>query len=496
MNLIRKKIYFIIFYLVSILSININKNTLYCNYNLYYKIKQPVLTSNNLGLTTSFRLEVQRAIFGFKEQAIISSNEKLNIDENKEYNMMDINFDYLNTLTKDNMTLNNFFQNRQPTEKNEYTGLFKDKNLIFIVAESLDKSVISKDITPTLYKLSKESIQFNNYYVPLYPGSTGSGEYMTGWGLLASNVAKLDQLSQTIGNNNEFRLNNSLKKLGYTTHAYHDYYGYFYHRDEYFKNDNYDDYSFCDTGLVSSCEEFRGSDLEMIQNSIKNYINDDKSFTYYLTVSGHGSYSYNESSIIRKNYDKVKNLSYSDDIKGLLASNIELDKALEYLVKTLEENNLLDDTVIVITPDHYPYYLKPNQFNELDSEDRTDKFLLHHQNLIIWNNDNSNITTDKYISNIDILPTILNLFGIEYDSRLFIGRDALSNSPSTVILSDQSWINEYGSYDTVEDSFKEKKPVDSNYVESMNQTINTYFSISNMIQEKKYYNFIFENIKV
>ncbi len=491
--------YIVAFYAISVLSISIDKESLYCNYNLYFKMKQPVLTANNLGLTTSFRLEVYRSITNFTEEVDVNdSGEKPIIEENTNYNMIDINFDYLNALTddKDIKVLNNFFQNRQPTEQNEYTGLYKDKNLIVIVAESLDKSVITENLTPTLYKLLKGSINFNNYYVPLYPGSTGSGEYMTDWALLASNVAKTDQLTQTIGNTNPFRLNNSLKDLGYKTYAYHDYYGYFYKREDYFKNDNYDDYAFCKTGTVSECEEFRGSDLEMMKNTIDKYINQDKFFTYYLTVSGHGSYSYNESSIIRKNYDEVKDLNYSNDIKGLIAANKELDKALEYLVAKLEESGKLDDTVIVITPDHYPYYLKPEQLNELDSEDRTTKFSTHHQDLIIWSKNNPNITVDKYISNIDILPTILNLFGIEYDSRLFIGRDALSKVSSTVMLADQSWINEFGSYDTVENKFNQKGLIDENYVEKMNKTVNTYFNISNLIQEKKYYQFLLDNDQI
>ena len=487
--------YIISFYAIGVLSIRIDKEELYCNYNLYYKIKQPILTTNNLGLTTEFGLEIYRTITNFSEKITIENTEQSVLKKEIKYNITDIDFDYLNSQTEDEdiILLNNFFKNRQATEQNEYTGLYKDKNLIFILAESLDKSIISEELTPTLYKLANESINFTNYYTPLYPGSTGSGEYMTEWGLIASNVAKSDQLSSTIGNYNPFRLNNSLKNLGYKTYAYHDYYGYFYNRDKYFKNDNYDKYGFCGSGVVNSCDSFRGSDLEMIKNTVDSYINEDKFFTYYVTVSGHGNYNYNANPIAQKNYNEVKNLDYSNTLKTYIAANKELDKALEYLLKVLEEKGKLENTVIVITPDHYPYYFKNNELNEVDTEDRTDKFLMHHENLIIWSQSNPDVKVDKYISNIDILPTILNLFGIEYDSRLFIGRDALSEVTSTVMLADQSWINENGSYDSVENKFTPTTNVSNDYISNMNQTVNTYFNISNLLQEKKYYTFLFDN---
>lgn len=317
---------------------------------------------------------------------------------------------------------------------------------------------------------------------------------MTEWSLLAANVAKYDQLSITIGNNNPYRLNNSLKKIGYKTYAYHNYYGYFYSRDDYFEADGYDKYAFCGT-VVKNCDSFRASDLEMMKNTVNNYIKDDNFFAYYITVSGHGNYFYNSNTIAQRNYSSVKNLDYSSQLKTYIAANIELDKALEYLLKILDEKGKLEDTVIVITPDHYPYYFTNNELNEIDIEDRTDKFLMHHENLIIWNPSIPEIEVNKYVSNIDVLPTLLNLFGITYDSRLFIGQDALSEGFGTVILSDQSWINNNGKYNSVTNTFNASIKVDNNYLEKMNNTVNTYFNISNLIQEKSYYTYLFESLE-
>lgn len=488
----------IILSIICLISISYGKEELYSNYNLTFKTRQPLLSANKMGVLYSFDVEVIRTLTNFTEKIDISNTEKTVMKEEIQYNITDIDFDAINSNTDDEdlILLNNFFKNRQATEQNEYTGIYEGKNLIFVLAESLDKSIISESLTPTLYKLTNESIKFNNYYTPLFPGSTGSGQYMSEWGLIAANVAKSDQLTTTIGNYNPYRLNNSLKSLGYNTYAYHDFYGYFYDRTSYFKDQNYTKYAFCGSGVVNSCSNFRASDLEMMKNTVKDYINDESFFSYYITVSGHGNYYYNNNPIGRKNYSAVKDLDYSEQLKVYMSANIELDKALEYLLKQLEKSGKLEDTVIVITPDHYPYYFKNDELNEIDTEDRSDKFLMHHENLIIWNPNNPDLIVDKYVSNIDVLPTLLNLFGVEYDSRLFIGQDALSDGFGTVMLADQSWINENGSYDSIEGKFNGLSSSNIEYISKMNHTVNTYFNISNLIQDKKYYTYLFNEIKL
>lgn len=491
--------YIITTYIMCILSLNIDKEYIYSNYNLYYNTRQPLLTAQNMGLFTSFRLETIRTITNFKEKIEVAFEETPILEKTIEYNITDIDFEALISSTQDEdlNTINNFFKNRQATEKNEYTGLFKDKNLIFILAESLDKNIINKDVTPTLYKLTNESIQFKNYYTPLYNTSTGDGEYVTEWGILP-NASEGKNMYAARNNYNSYMLHNNFKSLNYKTSIYHNYYGYFYNRTDYFKKLQFDTMKFCDNGIVPNCNNFRGSDFEMIKNTVNDYINEDNFFTYYITVSGHGNYIYDSNEIARKNYSTVKDLDYSSQVKTYMAANVELDKALEYLIKSLEEKGKLDDTVIVITPDHYPYYLKENMIQEFSTEDKSDKFLIHHENLIIWNSELKeqlkNIKIDKYVANVDILPTLSNLFGLKYDSRLFIGQDALSNSDGVVMLVDHSWINNIGSYDTSSSKFNGSTDIDSNYVLDMNKKVNTYFQISSLIQTENYYKYLFEKL--
>ena len=96
-----------------------------------------------------------------------------------------------------------------------------------------------------------------------------------------------------------------------------------------------------------------------------------------------------------------------------------------------------------------------------------------------------NVIVDKYVSSIDLLPTIYNLFGIEYDSRLLIGNDALSDSEGLVILSDRSWINENASYNSMTETYTKFKDVDEDYLNKINEEVYKRFTVSSMLLYEK-----------
>ena len=105
------------------------------------------------------------------------------------------------------------------------------------------------------------------------------------------------------------------------------------------------------------------SDLEMMEQSIGDYINSGEQFhAYYMTFSGHMSYDTATNKIAAANYHLVKDLPYSEPTKCYLACNIELDKALAYLLEELEKAGILDKTAIVLAADHHPYSLKDRSF--------------------------------------------------------------------------------------------------------------------------------------
>ena len=162
-----------------------------------------------------------------------------------------------------------------------------------------------------------------------------------------------------------------------------------------------------------------------------------------MTVSGHLEYTPIGNTIVNKNWNIVKDLDYSTRAKGYLAAQLELDRAVKLLIERLEAAGELENTVILISGDHYPYGLTLDEINELSDYERDDTFEKHHSIALIWNSEMEEpVKVDKLSSSLDILPTMLNLFGVEFDSRLLMGRDLLSSASPLVIYSNRSFITD------------------------------------------------------
>ena len=385
--------------------------------------------------------------------------------------------------------MHKFFQSVEPTEKNKYTGMFKGKNLIFITAEAFDTIAIDKNITPTLYKMATNSFIFNNYYQPLYPVSTSDGEYMNLMSLIPKegvwSFKATSKLSMPFG------LGNVFKKEGYNAYAFHNHTYKYYSREKSHTNIGFK-YIGCGNGLERkmNCKHWPNSDAEMMDATFDYYLKDNKPFvTYYMTVSGHLNYNFYGNNMASRNKKAVKNLKYSTAVKAYYATQIELDKAMSKLLNKLEEKNLLNDTLIVIAPDHYPYGLKTSEMNEVSKIDRSDKFENYHTSLIIYNPTIEKTEVNKVVSGIDILPTVLNLFGMNYDSRLLMGKDIFSETEGLAILSDRSWVSDKGKYNSVSKEFisNTNEEVSKEYIEKINTEVYQKFSMSSLILDNDYY---------
>lgn len=484
---------FIIGLIVSVLSSYVlikkyDKGQLYSLNNLIYKTHAPMLTINKTGLLTMEVIDIYRYFFGFEENFDIKKDEVKNVSKKIEYNKLDIDFDKLIEESNDETikSMHEYFSGLTPSEKNKYTGMFKGKNLIFITAEAFDTIAIDKNITPTLYKIANNGFIFNNYYQPLYPVSTSDGEYMNVMSLIPKEGVW--SFYKTSKNYMPFGIGNMFKKLDYNTYGFHNHNYNYYHREKSHTNIGLTYYG-CGNGLEKkmNCKHWPNSDFEMIKATTPYYLNDDKPFmTYYMTVSGHLNYNFSGNNMASRNKSKVKNLNYKDSIKAYYATQIEFDKAIEELLKELEESGKLDDTLIVIAPDHYPYGLTTKDMNTVSRIDRTDKFENYHTSLIMYNPKIENKVVDKVISGIDILPTIYNLFGIDYDSRLLMGNDIFSNTEHIVILSDRSFITSKGKYNSITGEFSNPN-VSKEYIDNINKIINEKFKMSSLILEKDYY---------
>ncbi len=485
--------------IIAILCVNyINPNDIYSNKNLYYNTHAPKLTTKNMGFLTAMRLDFQRYITGFEENiAIEVSNNNKEEEPGEEYNAVDINFDKLieEEQNKNIKEMHKYFANEQPTNKNEYTGMFKGKNLVVFVGESFSSLAIREDLTPNLYKLYKEGFQFDNFYTPIFPVSTADGEYITDTSLIPKEGVW--SFKEIVGNYMPYSYANVFEELGYSSNAYHNHTATYYDRDKYISTMGYNSYLAVGTGLEKRMDtsKWPNSDYEMIDVTTDDYINNDKFLAYYMTVSGHLNYTRSGNCMVYKNWDAVKNLPYSDKAKSYLAANIELDKAIGELINNLSEAGKLEDTVIVISGDHYPYGLTLDEMNELSTYERDDIFEKYHAPLLIWSGSMKEpIKVNKIGSSLDVLPTVLNLFGVEYDSRLLIGKDILSDVEPLVIFSDRSFITDKGRYNAITEEFipNEGVEVEEGYVEKINSIIYKKYQMSRLVLENDYYRKVFK----
>ena len=494
----KKALVLLITFIITVLSLNLDtKKSIYTAKNLYYNHHYPNQMAQTFGILTTMRLDLERTISGFEEKTIEvaeTPDKEVNKDPKIEYNVADIDYDSLikNETNEEIKNIHNYVKSSTPSEKNIYTGMFKGKNLIAIVAEAFSPIAVNKDLTPTLYKLVNSGFVFNNFYTPIYYVSTSDGEYVTLNSLLPKE--SVWSFSKSSKNYLPYAYGNIFKEMGYTTYAFHDGTYKYYNRHLSHPNMGYT-YKACGNGLEKSmkCKIWPQSDLEMI-NATYDYYKDSEHFmTYYMTISGHLQYNFYGNNMSYRNRDLVKDLDKSTAIKAYIAAQKELDKALEELLNKLEADGKLDDTVIVLSADHYPYGLTTDQISEvMNIEDA--KFDVHKNNLVIWSSTMKEpIEINKYGESLDILPTVLNLFGIDFDSRLLMGRDLLSNSDGLVIFNDRSWITDKGKYNASTKVFTpfNNEQVDEDYIESINTKVYNKFVISKNILETNYYKYVF-----
>lgn len=487
---------------IATLSVSLKQDEdIYSNEEVYYNSDSLVMKAKRFGVFTTMRLDIKKLLFKNDETleviAKIIKQPIEALDECKEYNKLDIDFNNIveNDRNADLELIDKYMSVQKPSEKNEYTGMFKDKNLVVIVAESLSNIGIREDTTPTLYKLSKEGFEFKNFYNPLFPVSTADGEYMIDNSLLPKEGVW--SISEVAGNYMPYSYANVFKRLGYSANAYHNHTSTYYNRDKYMPTMGYDSFLAVETGLEErmNIEGWPASDLDMIKVTTDDYINNDRFLAYYMTLSGHLGYTRDGNVMAVKNWNLVENLPYSEKAKGYLAAQAELDKAVEYLIQELDNKGILEDTVIVISGDHYPYGLELDEVNELSTYKRDENFEVFNMPLIIWSASMKEpIVVEKLGSSLDILPTVLNLFGIEYDSRLLMGRDILSNSEPLVMLANRSFITEFGKYNSITGEFikSTESNVDKEYINRIKTIIEGKFQISKLILEQDYYNSIKE----
>ena len=368
-----------------------------------------------------------------------------------------------------------------PSSKNAYTGLFAGKNLILFTAEAFTAEVIDPELTPTLYRLANSGFQFTDYYQPTSAGTTG-GEVLNLFGLLPTEGGSSMAI---LTSHYVMDMATFLTPLGYTGGAFHNNDCTFYNRHVTHNRLGYPD-GFM--GMGSGMEEFvvnhfPQSDLEMLQGTLPKYLEQDKPFNlYYMTVSGHSVYYWYNSSA-KLHQEEVADLDYPEKIQVYLACQLELEYALRYTVEALEAAGKADDTVICISADHFPYGLDDSaplgympMLSKLYGYPVNTRLERDHSRLILWSGcleDQEPVEISSPTSSMDILPTLCNLFGVDFDSRLMVGRDVFSDAEPLVFNLSYDWKTELGTY-TRADGFTPASPdiqVPEGYVDRINAVV-------------------------
>lgn len=414
-------------------------------------------------------------------------------------NILDLDFVSMaeSAPNKEVENVHRYFASVEPSYKNEYTGMFEGYNLIFLTAEAFCPLAVDEELTPTLYKLVNEGFVFNNFYNPRTGGSTSDGEFVCSTSLVPTNggatnfrIVGQNSMPQALGN--MFNM-----KYGITSRAYHDNDYTYYDRHKTYPGMGYY-YKARGCGLDIPYH-WPESDLDMMVASIPEYIDDDIFHVYYMTVSGHMNYNFggNYMSLIHKS--EVDDLPYSTACKAYIACQMEFDRAMEYLINALEEKGIADKTVICFTGDHWPYGLTDEEFSEILGHEVEPDFELFKSNLVLWSGSiEEPIIIDKPCCSMDILPTLLNLFGFDFDSRLLMGRDILSDTDGFVMFINRSFLTDKVMYNsqTGKSIWLTEEEVPEDYIDSCKDKLNNKFKYSQKIMDLDYYKYICEELNI
>ncbi len=491
-------------------------------YDAYHRSTEPVASVGRLGLLTTTRLDLQRTLLGLEpdlapppmtiapstpaapdraeglpsgpdaDDAHDAGDRGGSQDQEVEYgqNAMDIDFEALRADTDDETlrAMHEYFGSLTPSSKNDHTGRFEGYNLVFLTAEAFSHYAVDEEVTPTLYRMANEGYTFTDFYNPVWGVSTSDGEYVATTGL----IPKSGVWSMLVSGENSmpFAMGNQLRRLGYTTRAYHDHTYDYYGRDVSHPNLGYD-YKGVGNGLEVT-PTWPESDVEMIDVTTDEYVHDEPFHAYYMTVSGHLLYNWGGNFIAAKNRELVQDLPYGEAGKAYMATQIELDRALELLEERLEEAGVADRTLIVLSADHYPYGLEKKDLDDLAGHEVDERFELHRSSLIIYAPGMEHEVVDEPVASMDIIPTLSNLLGLEFDSRLLMGRDVFAGTDPLVIFNDRSFITDRGRYDSRSGEFT---PVDGaevpdGYRQAVSEEIDRKFWFSAQILDQDYYDVV------
>ena len=468
----------------------------YTAYELYANPFSADMSLNQLGLSTFFMVDTLALFKPIKEEVIILPepiNEAVisvpdfarNIDDSAWIaSMVDETSDVMKQIDE-------YLLSRPIPDKHSMTGLFKDKNMILIMIEAFDWMAIDEQLTPTLFMMTQEAYFFDHYYAPQYSCATGESEFIA----LTSLVPRSGICSMNTYLDNAFpqTLFTLFNQKNYVSTSYHNYTDKFYDRTtmhQLFGSEHFYNREELDIPILKGWP----SDVNLMDEAFTIFGQREPYFSFIITSSTH--FPYDEDSTLGNRYLDEINAVHPDipmNIKRYISKAMEVDKAMARLLELLESSGQLEDTVLMLFGDHFP--LKTERQDLLDYSnpmgDRNIGYDINRLPMILYHSETKGEVISKTMSSFDILPTVANLFDLDYDPRLAFGVDIFDeNQKALVMYPSLTWNNDIGFYNVYKHQFN---PYDTNNrlsdeeVKQINETVKIYAEISYQILKRDYF---------
>ena len=335
------------------------------------------------------------------------------------------------------------------------TGAFAGKNLILIMMESMDDWLVTPEYMPNLYRLEQEGVYFRNYYAPIFlAAATFNSEFTANTGMIAPEYQVRN--SYYTEHALPYSLANLFRDAGYCARSFHAANPNIYNRGQIHLNFGYESYN--DYGDLGMDDYMLDSQLLRGYDQI---VSDEPFFSFIITYSGHGPYTEEQDTISAPHLARARAvIDYStvpytteaqkEEYTRAVAQAMETDAFIGGLRERLEADGHAEDTVLMLFTDHYCKYFSDTELIEA-IKGTGDHNLLSNVPFVIWTEGITPQVYDKYVSTMDIAPTIVDLFSLDADLRYYIGNDMFGPDGGVVYFRNYAWYDGK-TYDTGNDA--------------------------------------------
>ena len=407
------------------------------------------------------------------------------------FGFLDIKSTFVEAPSKDTYAINeeNNITNTNIDKKREIDDTILDeiiKNETNETKNSINKYI--KNRTITSYNFS-----------PRNSCATGNNEFS---GMTSLYTIQNNCTANVFSSNKYFTsIFNLFKNAGYKTSSMHDYTEQYYVRSVIHKNLGSDAYYNVNDLNIPYYNEYKNwaSDEDFMNAAMDITLSDTNNTPFMLwltTVSPHQPY--NQSSVEGDKYLSItEGMGYSMELRRYMSKLKTFDNSLGILLDRLNEAGALDDTVIVMYGDHYPYGLKNKDISDILTYDLSD-YEVERTPMVIYNTQIKSEVVEKYSSYINLTPTVANLFNLDFDPRYYMGTDVFSDEYLNIVtFADGSWKNGdvyYNASSGTVSNYTDKEYSTDELIR-INNIVTNRMQISEVIIRNNYFNYLDNLIK-